>query len=77
MNVYKIKLYVIDSDDIGKKEVKHLLEETRYPNHCMNPTIYNIQTRVINWTNDHPLNYNDTYKEAYEKLFHSKQHRRT
>ncbi|MES0340717.1 MAG: hypothetical protein ABUK08_00215 [Candidatus Humimicrobiaceae bacterium] len=70
MKVYKIELMVIDHDDIGEKDLKSVLENTRYPNHCISPDVMGIESRDIGeWRDDHPLNILDKRVDEYNHLF--------
>lgn len=70
MKVYKIELMIVDFDDVGPEEIKHILETTRYPNRCINPTVMHIYGRELGtWSDDNPLNNRDTAAEEYRRLF--------
>lgn len=47
MNIYKIELFIIDSDDIGEQEIIAVLEDTPYPNSCISPIIDNVKSIQI------------------------------
>jgi hypothetical protein len=69
MKVYKVEVMVLDFDEVGEDGVKSLLENTKYPNWAIHPVVRKIDTREIEWSDDHPLNKWDTEKEAYKELF--------
>ena len=69
VNVYKVELCIIDFDEVGEEEIKYLIEDMRYPNHCMHPDVMKIEVKEVNWTDEHPLNKQNTCLEAYKKLF--------
>lgn len=70
INVFKIELMVIDFDRVGAEEIQTILENNRYPNHCMSPQVKKIECREIEWENDeHPLNKRDTCETEYQRLF--------
>jgi len=72
MEVHKITLIVIDHDEVGANGIKGMLENTKYPNHCMAPDVREIETVDIGeWFDDHPLNSIALYDEAIEKIFPS------
>lgn len=50
--VHKIVLYIVDHDNVGVADVKTLLEEQRYPNHCISPRVLAIDTREVDWYDD-------------------------
>ncbi len=67
--VHKIILLVVDFDDLGADGVTQVLESTKYPNHCIHPDVMSIETREVEWDDDHPLNKRDTHESAVEELF--------
>lgn len=69
MKVYRVVLCVIDHDDVGDG-IKDVIENTRFPNRCINPTVTQIESREIGeWHDDHPLNKCDTSNAEFERLF--------
>jgi hypothetical protein len=69
MNVYKVELLIIDFDDIGEDAVKNMIENTKYPNHCISPQVKSIQTRQVEWCDAHPLNSSFRADAEYKRLF--------
>lgn len=70
MKIYKIEIAVIDLDQIGEQEIKKVIENTHYPNHCISPKVKKIESRDIGeWHDDHPLNLNDKSNDEYQRLF--------
>lgn len=69
VKVHKVTLCIIDHDNLGPEEVCHVLENTRYPNHCMYPDAMAIETREVEWHDQHPLNLNGRVRTAFEELF--------
>ena len=39
MKVYKIEMMIIDFDDVGEEDIKTIIEDAHYPNHCIAPQI--------------------------------------
>ena len=73
MKVYKVETMVIDFDEIGEQEIKDVIENTSYPNHCISPEVKKIEWRDIGeWHDDHPLNMNNKANAEYRRLFASK-----
>lgn len=69
MKVYKIELLIVDHDDIGE-EIKSILENARYPNHCIGPKVMNMEEREIGeWEDNNPLNQKATCRQEYNRLF--------
>lgn len=61
-----------DSDEIGGEEIKYVLENAHYPNHCISSSIISIKEKDIGeWSDDHPLNKKETFLKEYERLFGS------
>lgn len=71
MKVHLVQVMVIDFDDLGHEEVCNVIEDTRYPNDCINPEVISTTTVDIGeWSDDHPLNKKDKWFEEACKLFH-------
>ena len=69
MRAYKLEVLVIDFDNVGD-DIPSLIENTKYPNWCISPTVIQAESKDIGeWSDDHPLNKNDTMKAEYKKLF--------
>jgi len=69
MKVYRIEVLVIDLDNVGEEGVKSVIENASYPNHCISPKVKHVETREVEWSDDHPLNMRDTADAAYKALF--------
>ena len=70
MKAHKVTLLIIDMDDIGTEELRLAIEETRYPNRCISPEVYKIDTVDIGeWSDDHPLNQIETANYEWQRLF--------
>jgi len=70
MKAYKVEILIIDFDDLGSEEIESLVENARYPNHCINPSVKSIEERDIGeWDDNHPLNKMTTSDAEYERLF--------
>lgn len=70
MKVYKIEAMFIDFDDLGEEDTKDLLENARYPNHIIGPSVVSMETRDIGeWRDDHPLNSRYGWKDEYRRMF--------
>lgn len=69
MKVHRVTLIVVDTDDLGALDVKEVLEETKYPNHCIGPSVMQVDTVEVEWSDDHPLNHRDTMRAEFERLF--------
>lgn len=70
MKAYKVELLIIDFEGIGPEEIKLLLEDGNYPNDCLSPKVKFITERDIGeFSDNHPLNCNDTYEKEYKRLF--------
>jgi hypothetical protein len=70
MKAHKVVLVFVDHDGLGPEETRSVLENARYPNRCMAPTVLDVQTvDVGEWSDDHPLNKTSTQMEEWKKLF--------
>lgn len=67
--VHRVTLLIVDHDDVGEEGVRSLLEHTRFPNRAINPDVLRVETREVEWSDDHPLNRRDTHEAAYRALF--------
>jgi len=70
MKAYEITLQIIDFDQLGPDEIRTVLENQRYPNHCIAPTVADIREADIGkWDDDHPLNKKSTAEAEWNRLF--------
>lgn len=70
MKVHKLTVMVIDHDEVGADEAKHVIETARYPNRCIMPHVMNVETANIGeWREDHPLNQIPEQEAEFERLF--------
>lgn len=69
VRVYRMEVLVIDHDQLGPDGARSALENARYPNDCMSPKVVALDERLLDWSDDHPLNKRDGWKPAYEALF--------
>ena len=69
VKVYKITLLVIDTDNVGESGIKETIENTSYPNSCIDPKVKKIESRTVQWHDGHPLNKRDTADAEYERIF--------
>lgn len=71
MQVHKVIITIIDLDEVGADEIVEVIENTHYPNRCINPHVFTIETVEIGeWNDDHPLNSTDN-KEVWKSIFPS------
>lgn len=69
MKAYKVELLVIDFDEVGE-EIKTIIEDQKYPNYCISPSVMNMQSVDIGeWDDSHPLNKKDKKKDFYQQIF--------
>lgn len=66
--VYKIEIMIIDFEKVGADGIKQILEQTHYPNYCIDPKVMSMETRYIDWADDHPLNKSD-FRTVFKDLF--------
>lgn len=69
VRVHRIEVLVIDFDDLGAEGVRGVLENARYPNRCISPDVKSVETREVDWSDEHPLNHSATHEGAYRALF--------
>lgn len=69
IKVYKIELLVEDFDNNGIEELTTVIENQRFPNHCMSPQVIGHEVREIEWSDGHPLNITSTRAATAKELF--------
>ena len=70
MNVMKIVLAVVDFDGLGTDEVRRTIEEARYPNRCISPSVLSVDVRDIGeWEYSNPLNFKSSQHAEMDRLF--------
>lgn len=71
LRAHKLTVLVVDFDDIGADGVGLAIENARYPNRCIYPTIMAADSRDIGDPEDfdfHPLN-GPGRRDEFERLF--------
>lgn len=72
MKTYIVTITIIDLDEIGAEEIKDVIENTRYPNRCISPYVFKIESADIGeWSYEHPLNDEKTAEAEWKRLFPS------
>jgi hypothetical protein len=70
MKAYKLEVVVLDHDGMSVEEVISVIENQRYPNRCISPSVVtSIEADIGEWTDDHPLNRRDTFDATIEEVF--------
>lgn len=74
MEAYKLEILVIDHDQLGGDEISRVIENTKYSNWCISPSVEKITGKDIGaWHDDHPLNKPITCTQEYNRLFSGEQ----
>ncbi|KKN69878.1 hypothetical protein LCGC14_0437020 [marine sediment metagenome] len=61
MKAYRVTLVIVDHDELGPDEISSVLENSRYPNHCIYPRVAHLEGLDIGeWVDSHPLNLTST-----------------
>lgn len=69
MKVFKLTLIVVDHDGQGFDMVD-IIENQKYPNYCISPTVVEIKSAEIGkWNDDHPLNSREKFRDEVQRLF--------
>ena len=72
MKAYLLTVLVIDLDELGGDGITEVLENTKYPNYCIAPTVVSSKTADLGeWSDDHPLN-KSLSKDVVDKFFPSR-----
>jgi hypothetical protein len=69
IDVIKIELLIVNHDGLSATEIAETLENEKYPNYCISPKVMSIETREVEWSEDHPLNKRETFVQTYKELF--------
>jgi len=70
MKAHRITILIVDHDGVGEEDARMLIENARYPNHCLSPHVLSFETAEIGeWDDDHPLNCKGTQEAEVERLF--------
>lgn len=73
MKAYKVELLIVDHDRLGADKIKSVIENQRYPNHCISPNVMDIKEEDIGeWEDSHPLNLFDKMKDEFDRMFNGK-----
>ena len=69
MKAYKLEILIVDFDGVGV-DIPEMIENAKYPNHCISPHVMSVKEADIGeWDDEHPLNKRDTMKEYYKEIF--------
>ena len=70
MKAYLLTFLITDTDEVGLSESIRMIEDARYPNHCLAPIILSAKEAEIGeWSDDHPLNKYDTMVGEAKRIF--------
>lgn len=69
ISVHKVVLCIVDFDEVESKDIIQVIENTKYPNHCIGPKVSKIESREVDWSDEHPLNQKNQWSNAFENLF--------
>ena len=67
--VHKVTLMIVDLDQLGPDEAGTIIENVRYPNHCISPKVVSAESRLVDWNDEHPLNLRDKWREEFGRMF--------
>jgi|GEM_PF-2907645 len=57
MKAHRLTITVIDFDQMGAQAVAETIENQRYPNHCINPSVHVVESIDLGeWGDDHRAN---------------------
>jgi len=65
----KLEVLVMDFDNLGPEGVRNALENTRFANDCISPSVMAVESREVEWHDGHPLNHSGKALEAYRAMF--------
>lgn len=65
-NAFKVELLIINCENVKQEDLEYMLENVKY----LYPKIMSIESREIDFHDDHPLNkHGEVFDEAYRELF--------
>jgi len=67
--VHKVELLIVDHDNVGADEIMDVIENQKYPNHCISPSVMSTETVEIDYHDGHPFNLTNKQTEEYERVF--------
>lgn len=67
--VLKLEVLIVNHDGLSDEEIKSVVENTKYPNWCISPEVLKLESREVDWSDDHPLNKRSTRQQAIDELF--------
>ena len=74
MKVTKLEIIVVDFEGMGEERITQAIENARYPNRCISPSVISVESGDIGeWSDDHPLNNTRTADEFARNLFGKKE----
>ena len=65
MKVCKIELFVLDSENSSDEDIIEMVTLTKH----VYTKVISLDSRTVEWTDDHPLNKNSTFDAAYKEVF--------
>jgi hypothetical protein len=72
MKIHKLTILIVDHDNLGAAGVKTELENANFANDCIWPRVVEVDTRDVEWSDDHPLNNSKTRDAEFHRLFSAK-----
>jgi hypothetical protein len=69
MKIHKLTILIVDHDNLGAAGVKTELECANFANDCIRPKVVEVDTRDVEWSDDHPLNNSKTRDAEFRRLF--------
>lgn len=70
MEAFRVVLLVVDHDGLGMDAIKKEIENVRYPNRCINPSVMLIQgVDIGEWEDANPLNFTSTQHAEFHRIF--------
>lgn len=70
VRVYRLVVYVVDHDGVGAAGAMSAIENARYPNRCIHPTVdCEYASKTVDWHDQHPINITTKSLDALRELF--------
>ena len=69
MKAYWVTVLIVDHDEVGDG-LKSVIEDTKYPNRCINPRVIDLlEAEIGEWDDDHLLNTRSADKDAVKQSY--------
>lgn len=65
VEVHKVTICVVNHDQVSERDMRVMFEQMRY----LFNNVVSVETKEVDWDDDHPLNYDKTLADEFRKMF--------